>query len=174
MIPLLPCCFNKTFSGFKSQWISRLRLSKSRHCSIEWANFRTSWRSVLINRTVNSRTTQKLFVELLHLTVANECMLRDIRDQRTYHSNDENFFFWFKTRSIQSIIVFMNLTLNKNEIIFNKTKKSLIIRRVTINSPIIILWIICMSYNHWAALAYREHIPTWRLNPWNLFFLISS
>jgi len=41
-MPLRPACFSRTFSGLRSQWISRLRNNKSRQRRMECANFRTS------------------------------------------------------------------------------------------------------------------------------------
>ena len=42
LMPDRPCCFNNTFSGFKSQWMIRLRDKASRHCKMLWANFLTN------------------------------------------------------------------------------------------------------------------------------------
>ena len=44
LIPDLPCCFRRTFSGFISQWMILLRYSVSKHWRRECANFRTSCR----------------------------------------------------------------------------------------------------------------------------------
>jgi len=41
-MPLRPACFKRTFSGLRSQWMRRLRNSKSRQRRIECANFLTS------------------------------------------------------------------------------------------------------------------------------------
>ena len=42
LIPDLPCCLRRTFSGFISQWIILFLYSVSKHCSKLWANFLTS------------------------------------------------------------------------------------------------------------------------------------
>ena len=42
LIPDLPCCLRRTFSGFISQWMILLRQRVSKHWRSECANFRTS------------------------------------------------------------------------------------------------------------------------------------
>ena len=41
-MPERPCCLSRTFSGFKSQWMRRLRCNSSRQNRIECANLRTN------------------------------------------------------------------------------------------------------------------------------------